>query len=207
MSWEFESEDLKSGTISCVRAVGGKDIPVDVIRLSETPRLLVYACAEGEELSSADLVGEWTDLEDGLELQGVVGELLAAHGMESTLTLGLANWGTEDIELVDPSLGLAYVVDHGDGFQAMTFPGTDDRTVFPGTMGLFVLDPEGAEEGFMTLDLQDGGEIVIAWGEEGGGGASPSGSGNSSGCNGAGGLPLALLVGLPLLALLRRRQV
>ena len=137
MSWEFDGEDLKSGTISCVRAVGSKDIPVDVIRLSGTHRLLVYACAEGEALTSADLVGEWTSLEEGLELESLVGELLASHGTDAKLTLGLANWGTADIELEDPCLGLASVLDHGEGFSSMAFSGTDDRTVFPGTMGLF----------------------------------------------------------------------
>ncbi len=206
LSWEFGETVLQQGTISCSRSVGSKDVWVDVVRLSETPRLFVYAGVEGDPLTAAHLVGKWTPLGEGVELEGLVEELQATHGAETTLTLALANWGTEDIRLEDSCPGLAYVVDHGEGFPRMEFPDTDNRTILPGTMGLFSLDPEGANEGYMTVALQDGDEIVIAWGENGGSGAVPSASGSSSGCSSTGGLPFALIIGLPVMALTWKRH-
>lgn len=129
------------------------------------------------------------------------------HGTETRVVVGLANWGSENILLEDSPLKLLYVKDHGEGFVPLRSEETDDRIVFPGTMALLEIDPQGQEEGFFSVDLQGGGEILITWEEEPDGNSGTlSGAGDSSGCSATGVFPLQILFALPFIRFAVRKK-
>lgn len=189
MAWTFAEKDICQGTISCIRNPGSKDVWIDVLEISENTRFKLYACAEGEELTSEDLVCETSDLEDTIDLSDCIAEIFQFHGNGTGIVIGLANWGSRNIRLQQDCLGLFYVKDHGECFGVLDIPGSDGRTVYPGSMAMISVDNLG--EGNTSLELA---EIIL----------SPDGG--SGGCSAAGGLHLVVLLGLPLLVILSRKR-
>lgn len=182
--------------------MGTKDVWVDVLKLSTSTRVKIYAGEEGEPLGEDDFITAASQFEDPIFLGDRVGEILRSGGTNAKVLIGLANWGSENILIEDEYLGLFYVNDRGEGFVPLTIPNSDGKTIFPGTMGLLEIDPEGQDEGFTVVDLNGGEEILIAWG---GSGPLP-GAGSSGGCFTVQGLPMILLLGLPLIPILFHRR-